>query len=135
MRYPIVIHKDSDSDFGATVPDVPGCFSVGESMEEAIAMAQEAIECHLEGMLMDGEALPLPTPIESHQGKDEYGGGVWALVDIDMSKLSAQSKRVDVTMPGFLLDAVDQYARKHGESRSGVLVQAVTEYMAAHRST
>ncbi len=55
MRYPIVIHKDSHSDYGVTIPDLPGCFSVGSTIEEAINMAQEAAECHIEGILIDSE--------------------------------------------------------------------------------
>lgn len=133
MRYPIVIHKDKNTDFGVTVPDVAGCFSAGDTLEEAIEMAREAIECHLEGMLLDGEAIPVPSSIETHQQNTELSGGVWALVDIDLSKLSVKSKRVNITIPERLLNAVDHYAKRHGESRSGLLAQAVTEYMAAHR--
>lgn len=133
MRYPIVIHKDKDTDFGVTVPDVAGCFSAGDTLEEAIDMAREAIECHLEGMLMDGETIPTPSSIEMHQQQKDFSDGVWALVDIDLSKLSIKSKRVNITIPERLLNAVDHYAKRHGESRSGLLAQAVTEYMAAHR--
>ncbi|WP_044412568.1 type II toxin-antitoxin system HicB family antitoxin [Thiomicrospira microaerophila] len=133
MRYAIVIHKDKDTDFGVTVPDVAGCFSAGDTLEEAIEMAREAIECHLEGMLLDGEAIPVPSSIEIHQQNAEFAGGVWALVDIDLSKLSVKSKRVNITIPERLLNAVDHYAKRHGESRSGLLAQAVTEYMAVHR--
>ncbi|SFX54842.1 type II toxin-antitoxin system HicB family antitoxin [Marinospirillum alkaliphilum] len=133
MKYPIVIHKDNDTDFGVTVPDVPGCFSAGTTLEETIEMAHEAIECHLEGMLMDGEAIPLPSAIETHHQNQDYAGGIWALVDIDLSKLSVKSRRVNITIPERLLNAVDHYAKKHGESRSGLLAQAVTEYMATHR--
>lgn len=103
MRYPIVIHKDSDSDFGVTVPDVEGCFSAGESLEEAIDMAREAIECHLEGMLMDGEAIPVPTSMEAHQQNQDYANGIWALVDIDLSKLSVSlsaAERSVMTLSG-----------------------------------
>ena len=42
MRYPVVIHKDVESVYGVTVPDLPGCFSAGETLEEAIESAQEA---------------------------------------------------------------------------------------------
>ena len=134
MRYSIVIHKDKNTDFGVTVPDVAGCFSAGDTLEEAMGMAREAIECHLEGMLLDGEAIPIPSSIEIHQQNKEFSDGVvWALVDIDLSKLSIKSKRVNITIPERLLNAVDHYAKRHGESRSGLLAQAVTEYMAAHR--
>ena len=36
MRYPVVVHKDPNSDYGVTVPDLPGCFSAGETMDEAL---------------------------------------------------------------------------------------------------
>ncbi len=54
MRYYIgVIHKDPDSDYGVTVPDLPGCFSAGSTIDEAMAMAREAIELHVEGLGSD----------------------------------------------------------------------------------
>ncbi|MCX7111073.1 MAG: type II toxin-antitoxin system HicB family antitoxin [Proteobacteria bacterium] len=69
MRYPIVIHKDTDSDYGVIVPDLPGCFSAGTTLDEAMSMAQDAIECHIGGLLLDGEQLPLLHSIENHQAK------------------------------------------------------------------
>jgi len=36
MHYPIVVHKDSESDYSVTVPDLPGCFSAGETLDEAL---------------------------------------------------------------------------------------------------
>lgn len=132
MRYPVVIHKDKDSDFGVTVPDIPGCFSAGETMDEALLMAQEAIECHLEGLLIDGDVVPVPTAIENHQKNKEFKSGVWAVGEIDISKLSVKSKRINITMPERLINTVDNYAQRHGSSRSGILAQAITEYMSAH---
>lgn len=133
MKYPVVIHKDKNSDYGVTFPDIPGCFSVGTSIEEALTMSQEAAECHIEGMLLDSEPIPVPTSIESHRDNPDYKDGLWALVDIDISKLSLKAKRVNITIPERLLNTVDNYARNHGETRSGLLSQAVTEYMASHK--
>ncbi|MEO0834840.1 MAG: type II toxin-antitoxin system HicB family antitoxin [Cyanobacteria bacterium J06642_3] len=59
MFYPIVIHKDPDTAYGVTVPDLPGCFSAGDTMQEAVQNAMEAIECHVEGILIDNEELPI----------------------------------------------------------------------------
>ena len=133
MKYPIVIHKDSDSDYGVTFPDLPGCFSAGSTIEEAINMAQEAAECHIEGILVDSEPIPTPSDIEAHKNNPDYQDGIWAIVDVDISKLSLKSKRINITMPERLLKTVDQYAKKYGSSRSGLLTQAVTEYMATHQ--
>ncbi len=129
MRYPVVIHKDPGSDYGVTVPDLPGCFSAGESIDDALIQAVEAIECYLEGMLIDGEAIPLPTAIEAHAANPDYAGGVWALVSVDISKLSGKSKRINITLPERLLAQMDSYAAQHGQSRSGLIAEAAMTYL------
>ena len=133
MKFSIVIHKDPASDYSVTVPDLPGCFSAGDNIEDALDMAKEAIECHIEGMLLDGDIIPKVTPIEKHKDNSEYKNVMWGIVEVDLSKLSVKSKRVNITIPENLLHSVDQYAKQHGESRSGLLTQAVTEYMASHQ--
>ncbi len=90
MRYPVVIHKDRKSDYGVTVPDLPGCFSAGDTMEEALTNAVEAIECHLEGLLLDGDEIPQAQPVEEHLKNRDYAGGTWALVSVDLSQLAAR---------------------------------------------
>jgi predicted RNase H-like HicB family nuclease len=134
MRYPVVIHKDPDSDYGVTVPDLPGCFSAGETLDEAMQEVLEAIEAHIEGMLMDGEPVPAPQSVEHHQNDSDYAGGVWALVSIDLAKLSGKTKRVNVTLPERVLSLVDKYASENGETRSGLIAQAALEYIASHES-
>ena len=60
MQYLVVIEQ-GDQGFGAYVPDLPGCIAAGDSQEEVLALIQEAIEFHIEGMRMNGEAIPEPT--------------------------------------------------------------------------
>jgi predicted RNase H-like HicB family nuclease len=133
MKYPIVIHKDSNSDYSVGIPDLPGCFSAGSTIEEAVSMAKEAAECHIEGMLIDSEPIPTPSDIELHMEHPDFKDGIWALVEVDINKLSLKSKRINITMPERLIRTVDQYAKRYGSSRSGLLSQAVTEYMASHQ--
>ncbi len=130
MRYPVVIHKDQDSDYGVIVPDLPGCFSAGITMDEALDNAVEAIECHLEGMLVDGESIPVPMSLEEHRRNPDYADGVWALVDVDLSKLSGATKRVNITVPERFLVLMDKRAAEIGKTRSGFIVQAALEYIA-----
>ncbi len=134
MRFPIVIHKDTDSDYGVTVPDLPGCFSIGENTDEALSMAKEAIETHIEGMLIDGEPIPSPKSIEFYIDNPDYTGGVWAIVEVDISKLSGKTRRVNVTLPERLLNMMDNYATEQGESRSGLIARATMEFIAARSS-
>ena len=129
MNYPVVLHKDPDSDYGVTVPDLPGCFSAGRSLDEALAMAKEAIELHLEGLIHEGQPIPHPGDIERHQQNPEFRGGTWALVAIDPAGLRVNAKRVNITIPERVLAAIDRFARQRGQTRSGFLVEAATEHM------
>lgn len=88
MNFVIVIHKDSGSDYGVIVPDLPGCYSAGSTLDEAVLNAKEAIECHIEGMIKDGEVIPTPLPLEFHQHNKEYSDGIWALVSLDYPELN-----------------------------------------------
>ena len=50
MRYPVVLHTDDHVRYGVTVPDIVGCFSAGDSIDEALVSVQEAIALQLEGI-------------------------------------------------------------------------------------
>ncbi|MCB1174485.1 MAG: type II toxin-antitoxin system HicB family antitoxin [Leptospiraceae bacterium] len=132
MQYPVVIHKDKNSDYGVTIPDLPGCFSAGETIAEALENTKEAILCHIEGILMDNEEIPKYVPIEKHQKNKLYKNGLWAIVQVDLSEISGKAKRVNVTIPEKLLSRLDNYAQKKGETRSGFLVTAALEYISIH---
>ena len=58
--YTVVIEK-SENNYGAYVPDLPGCVSTGATIDETRRNIQEAIEFHLKGMREDGEQIPLPS--------------------------------------------------------------------------
>jgi predicted RNase H-like HicB family nuclease len=130
MLLPVVIHKDRRSSYGVTVPDLPGCFSAGESIEDALVNAREAVELHLEGLLEDGEPLPDVTPIEQLRKQREYRDGVWFMVDLDPSKLTGPAARVNITLPERLLAQIDRAAAAENMTRSGFLATAALARMA-----
>ena len=134
MNYPVVIHKDRASDYGVTVPDLPGCFSAGASFDEALEMAREAILLHVEGLLEDGDPVPQPRSVEHHQRNPQFRGGVWALVSVDLSAVSGKAVRVNITLPERILTQIDEYADHHGESRSGLLAAAALDFLAAKQA-
>ena len=129
MNFPIAIHKDPDSDYGVTVPDLPGCFSAGETLDEAATMAVEAIQTHVEGMFLDGDAIPEPHSLEEHQANPDFAGAVWMLVSVDMGKISGRTRRINITIPEPALARIDRYARAHGETRSSFLTRAALQAM------
>jgi predicted RNase H-like HicB family nuclease len=59
MRYAVVIEK-AENNYAAYVPDLPGCITTGESIEEIERQIREAIEFHIRGLREDG--LPVPEP-------------------------------------------------------------------------
>jgi predicted RNase H-like HicB family nuclease len=59
MRYAVIIER-AENNFGAYVPDVPGCVSVGDTVEETLSNMREALRFHFEGMIEDGDPIPDP---------------------------------------------------------------------------
>lgn len=59
-RYLVVYAKCKNSNFSGHAPDVPGCVSAGDTLDEMNAMMREALEFHLEGILEDGDTIPEP---------------------------------------------------------------------------
>ncbi|HEM0351363.1 type II toxin-antitoxin system HicB family antitoxin [Legionella erythra] len=134
MRYPVVIHKDEGSDFGVMVPDIPGCYSAGSSYDEALNNVIEAIECHLEGLLVDNESIPVGSPLDHWINEEEFSGGVWAFVDVDLSQISGKAKRINITMPERVLNLIDLYTKSHAiKNRSSFLADAALNFIESHK--
>ncbi len=94
MLYPIAIEPgDEKHAYGVIVPDIPGCFSAGDTLEEAFLNAREAITFHIEGMIEDGEEIPRPTKLENHRKNKELKGFILALVDVDLTHLMGKSEK------------------------------------------
>ena len=130
MRYPIVVHKDEDSSYGVTVPDIPGCFSGGESLEEVFENAVEAIAGHVETLLMDDQPVPTILPLDTHLENEDYRDSLcWAFVDVQHENMPDRAVRVNITMPSRILAAVDGAAARSSETRSGFLVRLAVDYM------
>jgi len=102
------------------------------SIEEALENVVEAIECHVEGILLDDEYLPTGKAIEEYFLESDYQGGTWALVDVDLSKLGGETKRINISMPELILGKIDSFANNCKKTRSRLLADAALEYIAAH---
>ncbi len=63
-EFEVVLIPESEGGFSVSVPALPGCHTQGETVEEAVAMAKEAIELYLETLRDDGQPLPKPPRIE-----------------------------------------------------------------------
>lgn len=123
MRHYIgLIHKDADSDFGVSFPDLPGVVTAGTTLDDARNMAEEALTLHLEGLAEDGEVIPEPSSLEEIMSDPENRSGVAILVSVKADQ--PKVVRVNITLPGDVLEQIDKYAEAHGFTRSGLLTQA-----------
>src|SRR5258708_8183177 len=114
MRYPIAIEtSDAKHAYGVVVPDLPGCFSAGDTLDEALTNAREAVLLHLEGLLDDGQSFPKASAIDLLRNKRSYRAWTCAIVDVDVSQLGVEAHRINVTWPQLVLRAVHPPAPHH----------------------
>jgi predicted RNase H-like HicB family nuclease len=125
--YPAFVDKDEDSDFGVDFPDFPGCVSAGETVEEALLGAQEALAGHVALMLEDGLELPKPSALEAIAAGKEASTVAVTLVPV---VLPGRARRVNVTLDEALLEEIDQISN----NRSGFLAEAARAELARRRA-
>ena len=107
MRYIAFIHKDPDSIYGVSFPDVPGCISAGDTIDDAVRNAVEALSGHIRMLEADGDPVPRPRDF-----------------DAIMSDPDLAEDRVNVSLDLGLLEAIDAAARERGQTRSAFLASA-----------
>lgn len=122
-NYIAYLHKDSDSDFGVSFPDFPGCVTVGKTLEEAHKLAAEALEFHVEGMIEDGEALPEPSTLDKLAADPDMDGAIAFLVPLVIAA-DDKTVRFNVTARESQLSQIDAAAEEEGMSRSAFIIQA-----------
>ena len=115
--YIAIAHKDRDSDYGVSFPDFPGCVTAAATLDEARALAPEALAFHIEGMVEDGAALPTPSSLDAVMDDPDFRDGVAFLV---YAIMPSGAMRLDVTLPGELVREIDRVA----DDRSRFLADA-----------
>lgn len=131
MEFAIAIHKDPDSVYGVTVPDVPGVFSAGDTIDEAIKNSKEAIFAYIELLIEDGEEVSITSSkIDDLMSNPDYEGAIWAFVEVDLSKLDSRPERINISLPRFVLHKIDSYVEARHETRSGFLARVALEAIA-----
>lgn len=73
--------------------------------------------------------MPVPRPIAEHRANREFADGVWAAVEVDVARFEGRAAKINITLPRRLLAKIDEYAKAHGETRSGFLAEAARAAM------
>lgn len=134
MYYPVAIEPGTDTEaFGVVVPDLPGCFSAGDTLEEAMALSEEAIVAWIETAIDAGQDIPQPSSIEAlRKAHKEWKSWTWALVKVDPAALDDTLERVNISLPRRVLRRLDTLASAKGETRSGFIARMALE---GHKAT
>ena len=123
MHYYIaIVHKDDDSAFGVHFPDVPGCFSAADDMDDLVPNAVEALSLHAEDV-----ELGRPRGIEDirrdpHVAADLAAGAF--LIAVPLIENDTRVVRANITLECGMLKAIDKAAKQRKLTRSAFLAQA-----------
>jgi len=125
--------------FAVLFPDFPGCNSQGDSLEDAVSMAAEALEGHIGAMLSDGDSIPQPRGRQEAQDalRKQFGAlrmgklpDTTEVLPVPVPEFDTQVKKVAVSFSGYRLDMIDRKAKALGMTRSGFLGVAAEAYAA-----
>jgi predicted RNase H-like HicB family nuclease len=133
-QYVAVVEKDPDSAFGIWFPDVEGCFSAGDTLEEAVSNAAAALRQHVEALESAGRAVPTARQMDDVlRDKDVRtaikGGAV--MIAVPLLSDAGRTVRINVSLDKGLVDQIDNAASKRGLTRSAFLAQAAREKIAS----
>ena len=126
MYFPAAIFIEEGKAYGVTLPEIPGCNTAGDTLEEALASVQDAVELALE----DAAERPASRGLEAYKDDPVYAGAVWAMVNVDLGFMDQRTVRVNVSFPAGTLEEIDRAAKGRGLSRSAFLVRAARHEMA-----
>lgn len=122
MRYPIMIEAgDENTAWSVVVPDLPGCYSAGDTLDEAMAAAEEAAAAWIDAALDAGNVIPPPSQAQDVLDKGEFKGWIVSYVTVDPALLDDTIERINISIPKRILMRIDAKAKAAGESRSAYI--------------
>ncbi|NLL36104.1 MAG: type II toxin-antitoxin system HicB family antitoxin [Fretibacterium sp.] len=124
-RYPAFLGLDETTGrYYILFPDLPGCTTTGDTEDEALACAREALSLHLFGMEDDGDEIPAPSPFMGLAGEN---GEAVVLIDVWMpsfrERMETKAVNRTVTLPGWL----DREAKTAALNYSQILQDGIME--------
>ncbi|MDI3481964.1 MAG: hypothetical protein PWQ97_1619 [Tepidanaerobacteraceae bacterium] len=127
--FPAIFDPDGSGGYTITFPDLPGCITEGDNLEEALYMAKDALELFIYNLEEEGKQIPIPTPPE----KIKVPKGAFVnLIEVYMppirDEMANKSINKTLTLPRWLNEA----AEKANVNFSQLLQSALKEYLGIH---
>jgi predicted RNase H-like HicB family nuclease len=126
MRFIAFVHIDPDSCYGVSFPDVPGCTSAGDTLDEALASAVDALSGHIRLIEADGEATPQPRTLEFISADPDFAEDIKGAIisAVPLVRDRGSTTRINVSLDLGLLEAIDGLAKQRSQTRSAFLASA-----------
>jgi predicted RNase H-like HicB family nuclease len=122
MRYPILIEEGTETTaFGVVVPDLPGCFSAGDTLDEALDAAKDAAASWLDATLDTGDMVPSPSSLDAVRRLPGYEGWTIGVIELDTALFDDAIERVNITLPRRVLRRLDDLAEARHQSRGAFI--------------
>ena len=137
MRFPIVLlFNPENNDYKVRVPDMPGCECRAQTMDLALNEILAVVESHLSLLAEYNEDIPTASNFENYVSKMEYRGGVWAVIDIDITPYLGKSHKINVTLPELLIKKIDDkvLTSPNYKTRSAFLATAAMNELNSEKS-
>jgi predicted RNase H-like HicB family nuclease len=126
MRFIAFVHKEPNSCYGVSFSDVPGCTSAGDTLDEALSNAVDALSGHIRLMEADMDVIPSPRTLEEicddPENKKDAEGAIISAVPLVRDRGS--TTRINVSLDLGLLEAIDGLAKQRSQTRSAFLASA-----------
>jgi predicted RNase H-like HicB family nuclease len=129
LRFYRAVLADGDDSVTVLFPDLPGCISQGDDIQDAAAMGHEALALHVEALASEGAELPQPSEMGAELPgwlREDIGNAPYreTLLPVD---LPSQPVKVTISLPGALISSLDRMANREGMTRSGYLARAAKQ--------
>lgn len=129
-HYVAVVEKDPDSAFGVWFPDVEGCFSAGETLEEAVGNAAVALRQHAEAVESAGRQLEAARTVDEVLRDRDVKASIKTgavLFAVPLLADAGRTVRINISLDKSLVDQIDMAASARGLTRSAFIAQAARE--------
>ena len=123
FTYPLIVHVDKDGIWGE-FPDLQGCSTYGETINEVLKNASEAMDLYVYGELEDGQKLPKATDIKEFKTLDENSFATLIQVDVDLLQNSKSVKKT-LTIPLWLDKQATSKHVNFSQALQEILIQKI----------
>jgi predicted RNase H-like HicB family nuclease len=135
MQYAAFVFRAPGGDYAVTFPDVPGAVAQESTLDEALQTASRVLGWHADQAAQDGEPFPKARPLDEILAdpvvREDLAADPATIAYVPLIRDLGTARRVNISLDGGLLEALDDEARRRGVTRSALIATALQREIAA----